>query len=89
VKSIRNLTRTFLKISLPGGKVLRLGPGKTGQIADHAHELPSVKKLLEAGQIEIVSEGAQRETGGYFGGGAQASTAAHHPRNKGRSSGDR
>ncbi|MDP7061757.1 MAG: hypothetical protein QF489_02335 [Planctomycetota bacterium] len=54
---IHNKTPRPLKISLPGGKVLRLGPGKTGQITAKASEHPPVKKLIEDGTIEIVGDG--------------------------------
>ena len=43
---IRNLTPRPLKIPLPGGKVLRLGPRMTGQVTPKAAESEGVKKLL-------------------------------------------
>ncbi len=54
---ISNKTKRPLKISLPGGKLLRLGPGRIGQIAPQAAEHAAVKKLLDAGEIEIVNGG--------------------------------
>jgi len=59
MKTINNKTKKPLSIPLPRGKKLHLGPGKTGQIADNASEFPAVKKLIEAGEIEIVAEGAE------------------------------
>jgi hypothetical protein len=70
---ITNLTPRPLKISLPGGKVLRLGPRMTGQITAKAAEHPPVKKLLEDGVIEIVGDGSTKGTSGASadaGGGA-------------------
>jgi hypothetical protein len=63
---ILNTTKRPLKIKLPGGKVLRLGPGNTGQINPKAAEDPAVKKLIEEGVIEIQGEGG---SGGHQGGG--------------------
>ncbi len=54
---ILNTTKRPLKIQLPGGKVLRLGPGNTGQINPKAAEHPAVKKLIEEGVIEIQGDG--------------------------------
>lgn len=61
---ILNKTARPLKISLPGGKVLRLGPKMTGQIAAKAAEHPPVKKLIEEGAIEIQGDGGTRGVGG-------------------------
>jgi hypothetical protein len=54
MKNIRNKTRKPLKVQLPGGRFLHLGPAKTGQVSDQAAEQPSFQKLLERGEIEIV-----------------------------------
>ena len=59
MKTINNKTKKPLSVPLPRGKKLHLGPGKTGQIADNASEFPAVKKLIEAGEIEIIAEGAE------------------------------
>jgi hypothetical protein len=53
---IKNKTNRPLSISLPGGKTLHLGPRKKGQIAANAVDHPPVKKLVEAGEIEIADE---------------------------------
>ncbi len=55
--TISNKTQRPLSVPLPRGKTLYLGPGKTGQIASGAAEHPALKKLIEAGEIEIVGEG--------------------------------
>ena len=66
MKTVINKTRAPLRITLPGGKALHLGPGKSGQIRDEAVEYPAVKKLVKADQIEIREdrERDSRITGG-------------------------
>ncbi|MHC4839211.1 MAG: hypothetical protein ACYTF3_13705 [Planctomycetota bacterium] len=66
---IRNLTPRPLKIPLPGGKVLRLGPRMTGQIVAKAAEADAVKALIEDGTIEIVGDGGTKGHGGAVEGG--------------------
>ena len=46
--TVRNKTRKPLRVPLPGGKVLHLGPGKSGQVADDAVDRPAFKKLVDA-----------------------------------------
>ncbi len=52
---IRNKTKRPLRVPLPGGKKLHLGPGKTGQITPKAAEFPALKKLIDDEQLEIVA----------------------------------
>jgi hypothetical protein len=59
MKTIRNKTRKPLKIRLHGGKVLHLGPSRTGQIADEAAGEPAVRRLIDSGEVEVLGEGAQ------------------------------
>ncbi len=61
MSAIRNTTTRPLRISLPGGKVLHLGPGKIAQIEAKAIEHAGVKRLVEAGSLEILGEGARTE----------------------------
>jgi hypothetical protein len=60
MKTLINKTRTPIKVPLPRGKALHLGPGKKGQVRDEAVEHAALKKLVEAGQIEI-AEGERHE----------------------------
>ncbi len=55
--NISNKTRQALTVPLLRGKTLRLGPGKTGQIDAKAAALPALKKLIAAGDIEILDGG--------------------------------
>ncbi len=89
MKIVSNKTNRPIKIALAGGKFLHLGPLKTGQIADNAAERPAIKKLLEAGEIEILGEGEQPQ-GVADSGGAPHEARRGHPQNTSlRSKGDR
>ncbi len=88
MKTVVNKTRAPLRIALPRGKSLHLGPNKTGQIADSAEEHAALKKLVEAGKIEIFDGGDTQR------GATGESTVTHettHGRTKSgiRKSGDR
>ncbi len=89
MKTIRNLTRKPLRIPLPGGKFLHLGPSREGQVAPKALERPALQKLVEAGQVEVVGEGAL--PGGAAGNapGPHRSTHGHPHPGVVRSKGDR
>ena len=56
MKTVANKTQKPLSVPLPRGKVLHLGPGKTGQISSEAAEHPRLKKLVDAGEIEVFDE---------------------------------
>jgi len=62
MRTVRNTTLMPIRIPLPGGKTLHLGPGKTGQISDQAAHGRSVRSLIEQGKIELVG-GADRSAG--------------------------
>lgn len=68
---ILNKTARPLKIPLPGGKILRLGPRMAGQITAKAADHPPVKKLLDEDVIEIQGDGGTKGVGGS--GGASGS----------------
>jgi hypothetical protein len=53
MKAVRNKTNEPIKIPLEGGKVLHLGPRKTGQVSDGALERAAVRRLIEAGTLEV------------------------------------
>ena len=68
---IKNTTKRPLKVSLPQGKKLFLGPNATASVAAKALEHPPVVALIESGDIEVVGkEGGQTPTAG--GGGNSA-----------------
>ena len=77
MKLVRNRTRRPLKIRLAGGKVLHLGPAKTGQVSDDSVVRASIRELVESGQLEIVGEG-QVDAAANSPLSPQESTHGHH-----------
>ena len=60
---VTNKTKRPLRVPLPGGKKLHLGPGRTGQISPKAVDHPPLRKLVEAGEIEIADGGRDPGSG--------------------------
>jgi hypothetical protein len=88
MRAVTNKTNRPLAVPLPRGKLLRLGPRKTGQISSDDVDHPPLKRLVDAGEIEIHDEGHSPAQGG--GGGRTEPTGAHHTTTTGgRRSGDR
>jgi hypothetical protein len=88
MKTVINKTRAPLRVPLPRGKSLHLGPSKSGQIADGAEEHAAVKKLVAAGKIEIFDGGDTSR--GATGESAAPHEATHgHTQSAVRKSGDR
>ena len=79
MKEIRNTTTGPIRVSLPGGKILHLGPGNVAQIADNAVEHGGVARLVEAGTIEIMGDGDRAD-------GPSAAGSPHaQPQDRGKS----
>ena len=55
MKTVRNLTPKPIKVPLPGGKTLRLGPRADGTIQDTAAHHPALLRRVEAETIEVLS----------------------------------
>jgi hypothetical protein len=88
MRAVTNKTNKPLAVPLPRGKILRLGPRKTGQISSDDVDHPPLTKLAEAGEREIHEEGHSPAQGG--GGGRPEPTGGHHTTTTGgRRSGDR
>lgn len=62
--TIRNNTKKPLKVPLPGGKFLRLSPGKTGEASSKAVEHPPLVAMVERGEITVLESGTTRGLGG-------------------------
>lgn len=77
-----------LRVPLHAGKMLHLGPLKEGQIATQDVDHPGIVRLVEAGQIEILGEGASlsRE---HEGSAVHEDPVGHHPDLKVKRRGDR
>jgi len=75
MKAVRTKTNEPIKISLEGGKILHLGPRKTGQVSTQALERPAVRKLIDDGRLEVVEAGA---VGGPDGSGGTAVPESTH-----------
>jgi hypothetical protein len=87
--AVSNKTRRPLSVPLPGGKTLHLGPGKTGQISAKAVGDARLKKLVDAGEIEIVDDESRPNAGAGGDQRARASFTHHSIPGGSRRSGDR
>ncbi|RKZ06506.1 hypothetical protein DRQ53_08255 [bacterium] len=87
MKEIRNVTARPIRVPLPGGKTLFVGPAKVAQIADKATEHAGLQKLVTEGSIEILGEGEQ-VTGAEKRGVAREKTSGG-PKSFRRGTGDR
>jgi hypothetical protein len=57
--TILNKTPRPVRIRLPGGKTLHLGPYKSAKVTDQAAELPSFRRHIQSGEVVILgSRGA-------------------------------
>ena len=61
MKTVRNLTMKPIKVPLPGGKALRLGPKADGVVRENAAEHPSLLRMVEAGSILVLDGSSQAE----------------------------
>lgn len=57
MKEIRNKTHAPLRVPLPQGKTLHLGPLQTGEIAANTVDHPPFKKLVDDDKVEILGDG--------------------------------
>ncbi len=89
MKTILNKTPRPIKVPLPLGKVLHLGPHKTGEINPKAVDHPPLKKLLDAGDLEIQGDGESHAKRAGASGSVHAHTHGHHQGSTSRQAGDR
>lgn len=87
MKSLHNKTPKPIRLSLPGGKTLFLGGLRQANVQESALEHPPIKKLIEAGTLEVV-EGTGTKRGASGGGSLIGGAAGHGTRAKVQS-GDR
>lgn len=80
MKTIKNKSFKPLKLTFSGGKVLYLGPGKTGQIPDAAILQKSIQALIGAATLEVMDGGpAHSQDGGGKGSAPHETTRGHKP----------
>lgn len=51
--TVKNLSATPLRIPLPGGKTLHIGPGQSASVRDSAADHPALRRLCEDGRLEL------------------------------------
>ena len=89
MRIVVNKTHRPLKVHLPQGRVLHLGPRHEGQVTPQALESPGVKRLVESGELEILDQDSQAASRADDGSGPAANTHGHHPNTTVRKRGDR
>ena len=86
MKALLNKTPKPMRLSLPGGKTLFLGGTRSANVREDALEHPPIKKLIEAGTLEVVDGGGTKR--GASSGPSLSGGQAHGQRAKVQS-GDR
>lgn len=89
MKTITNKTRKPLRIRLPGDKTLFLGATKHAEVRDEALEHPPVKKLIEAGDIDVFDGGPRHSRRGDGSVSHNHGSEGHSPGRVSLKSGDR
>ncbi len=89
MKTILNKTTRPIKVPLPLGKSLHLGPRKSGEIATKAVDHPPLAKLVAAGDLEIIGDGSQVDSHKASSGSLRTSNQSKHPGVSSHRSGDR
>ena len=89
IKTVVNKTRKPIRLSLPRGKTLYLGPSASGQVHDEVPERPQFKKLIKDGEIEVVDQGQASVTAGKTSNQVRESTPGHAPKRIVTRKGDR
>lgn len=87
--NISNKTKRPLRLPLPGGKTLFLGPGKTAQVTPKAKVHPPLVALAEAGDVEFQDESASTRNASDGRAGGVSSSEAHAAGSGARRTGDR
>ncbi len=87
--AVSNKTKRPISVPLPGGKTLHLGPGNTGQVSAKAAEDPRLKKLVDAGELEVIDDEPRLAVGPGAGKRGRGFMPGHTAGNRGRRSGDR
>lgn len=89
MKTIRNKTTRPLRVRLSRGKTLHLGPLKEGQISVHDVDAAGVLRLVEADELEILSDVEAASGSSAQSTAGHANTLGHHPATSVQKRGDR
>jgi hypothetical protein len=89
MKTIKNTTNRPLRVPLPRGKVVHVGPAKTAEVTTEAAEYAGLQKLVTAGEIEFVDDREGGSGGGGGRGGGRGPQGGHGGGGALRRSGDR
>ena len=54
MKVILNATHDPLRVPLGAGRVLHLGPGQSGNVADDAPKTPAIARMIKAKKLKVV-----------------------------------
>lgn len=79
VKTIRNKTHAPVRVPLPRGKVLHLGPDQEGQIAHTDVDHAPLQELVTKEVLEVVDDQSAAATAHEQDKGPHAETHGHHP----------
>ena len=89
MKTVINRTHGPLKVPLPRGKKLHLGPNQSGQISHNDVDHEPLQRLVSNGELEVMDEKSQAHMEHEQAKSEHASTQGHHPPTSARPSGDR
>lgn len=79
MKTIRNKTHAPIRVPLPRGKKLHLGPDQEGQIAHTDVDHEPLQRLVETEVLEIIDDQSAAATAHDQEKGPNANTHGHHP----------
>ena len=79
MKTIRNKTHAPVRVPLPRGKRLHLGPDQEGQIAHTDVDHEPLQRLVEQKVLEIVDDQSAAAAAHEQEKGPQADKRGHHP----------
>lgn len=89
MKTIVNKTRRPLRIKLSQGRVLHLGPSKEGRIGAQDAERETVRRLIEASEVELFDDASAGGSRGSRGAAGPVHAAGPHRQFSGSKRGDR
>lgn len=89
MKTIRNKTHAPVRVPLPRGKVLHLGPNQEGHIAHTDVDHQPLQRLVEGDVLEIIDDKSAAAAAHEQEKGPQAETHGHHHPTGSSSRGDR